>query len=48
MLGLFCIGTQFKLQELKLISGRPLILALTLWIMVIPSAYWLVSYLNHS
>jgi uncharacterized integral membrane protein (TIGR00698 family) len=48
MLGLFCIGTQFKLQELKLISGRPLILALTLWIMVIPSAYWLVTYLNHS
>ena len=38
MLGLFCIGTQFKVQELKSISGKPLILALILWIMVIPSA----------
>ena len=44
MLGLFCIGTQFKVQELKSISGKPLILALILWIMVIPSAYWLVTY----
>jgi uncharacterized integral membrane protein (TIGR00698 family) len=44
MLGLFCIGTQFKVQELKAISGRPLILALLLWLMVIPSAYWLVTY----
>ena len=45
MLGLFCIGTQFKVQELKSITGKPLILALILWIMVIPSAYWLVMYL---
>ena len=45
MLGLFCIGTQFKVQELKSISGKPLILALILWIMVIPSAYWLVMYI---
>ncbi|MDA9131378.1 putative sulfate exporter family transporter [Gammaproteobacteria bacterium] len=44
MLGLFCIGTQFKVQELKSISGKPLVLALILWIMVIPSAYWLVTY----
>jgi len=44
MLGLFCIGTQFKVQELKSISGKPLILALILWIIVIPSAYWLVTY----
>ena len=44
MLGLFCIGTQFKVQELKAISGRPLILALLVWLMVIPSAYWLVTY----
>ena len=29
MLGLFCIGTQFKVLELKSISGKPLILALT-------------------
>ena len=45
MLGLFCIGTQFKAHELKAISGRPLILALLVWLMVIPSAYWLVTYL---
>jgi uncharacterized integral membrane protein (TIGR00698 family) len=45
MLGLFCIGTQFKVQELKSISGKPLILALILWIMVIPSAYWLVMHI---
>ena len=44
MLGLFCIGTQFKVQKLKSISGKPLVLALILWIMVIPSAYWLVTY----
>ncbi|MDB0070588.1 putative sulfate exporter family transporter [Gammaproteobacteria bacterium] len=44
MLGLFCIGTQFNVQELKSISGKPLILALLLWMMVIPSAYWLVTY----
>ena len=45
MLGLFCIGTQFKVQEFKSISGKPLILALILWIMVIPSAYWLVMHI---
>ena len=44
MLGLFCIGSQFKVQELKSISGKPLVLALILWIIVIPSAYWLVTY----
>ena len=44
MLGLFCIGTQFKAHELKTISGKPLILALLLWLMVIPSAYWLVTH----
>ena len=48
MLGLFCIGSQFKVQELKSISGMPLVLALILWIIVIPSAYWLVTYLNSS
>ena len=44
ILGLFCIGSQFKVQELKSISGKPLVLALILWIIVIPSAYWLVTY----
>ncbi len=42
LLGLFCIGTQFNVKELQAISGRPLILASTLWIMVIPATYWLV------
>ncbi len=44
ILGLFCIGSQFKVQELKSLSGKPLVLALILWIIVIPSAYWLVTY----
>jgi uncharacterized integral membrane protein (TIGR00698 family) len=43
MLGLFCIGTQFNAYELKSISGKPLILALLLWFMVIPFAYLLVT-----
>ena len=43
LFGLFCIGTQFNIIELKSISGKPLILALILWFMVIPSAYWLVT-----
>jgi uncharacterized membrane protein YadS len=45
MLGLFCIGTQFQAQEFKAISGRPLILALIIWLMVIPASYFLVTYL---
>ena len=45
ILGLFCIGTQSNIYDLKSISGRPLILALLLWLIVIPSAYWLVIYI---
>jgi len=45
ILGLFCIGTQFQAQELKAINGRPLILALLIWFMVIPAAYFLVIHL---
>ena len=44
MLGLFCIGSQFELHELKSISVKPLALALILWSAVIPSAYFLVKY----
>ena len=44
LLGLFCIGSQFDSHELKSISAKPLILALTLWAIVIPSAYFLVKY----
>ena len=45
MLGLFCIGTQFNINDIKSISLKPLVLALILWLIVIPSSYWLVIYL---
>ena len=44
LFGLFCIGSQFDPNELNSISGKPLLLALTLWALVIPSAYFLVKY----
>jgi len=44
MFGLLCIGSQFDSTELKSISGKPLILAMVLWAVVIPSAYSLVKY----
>ena len=44
LIGLFCIGSQFDPNELNSISGKPLLLALMLWTLVIPSAYFLVKY----
>lgn len=44
LVGLFCIGSQFDTNELKTLSGKPLILALIIWAAVIPSAYFLVKY----
>ena len=44
LLGLFCIGSQFDSVELKSLSWKPLILAMILWAVVIPSAYFLVKY----
>ncbi len=44
LLGLFCIGSQFNSVELKSLSWKPLILAMILWAIVIPSAYFLVKY----
>ena len=44
MLGLFCIGSQFDSDQLRSISCKPLILALLLWMAVLPSAYFLVKY----
>ena len=44
LFGLFCIGSQFNFHEIKSINGKPLILALMLWAIVIPSAYFLVKY----
>ena len=42
--GLLCIGSQFNFKELKTINSKPLILALALWVVVIPSSYILVKY----
>ena len=44
MFGLFCIGRQFDSDHLTSISSKPLILALLLWMAVLPSAYFLVKY----
>ena len=44
MFGLFCIGSQFNSDQLTFISSKPLMLALLLWMAVIPSAYFLVKY----
>jgi len=44
MFGLLCIGSQFNSNELKSISFKPLILAMIIWVAVIPSAYLLVRY----
>jgi len=44
LIGLFCIGSQFDPNEMKLISSKPLIMALIIWAVVIPSAYALVKY----
>ena len=42
--GLFCIGSQFDTNEIKSISSKPLIMAVSIWALVIPSAYILVKY----
>ncbi len=44
LIGLFCIGSQFDPSEMKSISSKPLIMALIIWAVVIPSAYALVKY----
>ncbi|RCL37689.1 MAG: putative sulfate exporter family transporter [SAR86 cluster bacterium] len=44
MFGLFCIGSQFDSDQLTSISSKPLILALLLWMAVLPWAYFLVKY----
>jgi len=44
LFGLFCIGSQFNAYEIKLIDGKPLLMALILWAAVIPSAYVLIKY----
>ena len=44
LIGLFCIGSQFDPKEMKSITSKPLIMALIIWAVVIPSAYALVKY----
>ena len=44
MFVLFCIGSQFDSDQLTSISSKPLILALLLWMAVLPWAYFLVKY----
>ena len=41
--GLFCIGTQINIKSLKSISLKPVILAISVWLIIIPTSFWLVS-----
>ena len=41
--GLFCIGTQINIDILKSISLKPVLLAVSVWLIVIPTSFWLVS-----
>ena len=38
--GLFCIGTHIDKESLRNITMRPMILALSIWLTVIPAALW--------
>ena len=42
MIGLFCIGTQTTLIDFKSLNLKPFALGLTLWLIAIPSAYYIV------
>jgi uncharacterized membrane protein YadS len=39
LLGLFCIGTQSNINDLKFLNQRPALLAVGLWLVVIPLSY---------
>ena len=41
--GLFCIGTQINIESLKSISAKPVLLAISVWLAIIPTSFWLVS-----
>jgi uncharacterized integral membrane protein (TIGR00698 family) len=43
MVGLFCIGTQTSLIDLKSIELKPFALSLSLWILAIPTAYLIIN-----
>jgi len=40
--GLFCIGTQIDNDSLRKITIKPMILAISIWLIVIPAALWAV------
>lgn len=42
MLGLFCIGTQTTLIDFKSLNLKPFTLGFTLWLIAIPTAYYIV------
>ena len=44
LFGLFCIGSQFDINEIRSMDVKPLMMALILWAAVIPVAYFLVKY----
>ena len=41
--GLFCTGTQINIESLKSISIKPVLLAVSVWVIIIPTSFWLVS-----
>ena len=41
--GLFCIGTQINIQILKSIPLKPILLAVSVWLVIIPTSFWVVS-----
>ena len=43
MTGLFCIGTQTTLIDIKALEIKPFALALSLWFLAIPTAYLIIS-----
>ena len=44
LIGLFCIGTQSNISDLKQLNIRPIILATCLWLVVIPLSYIIIMY----
>ena len=44
LIGLFCIGTQSNITDLKKLNIRPIILATCLWLVVIPLSYIIIMF----
>jgi len=40
--GLFCIGTQIDRSAIQQISVKPLVLAVLMWAIVIPTSLWVI------